>query len=304
MRAVDLFAGIGGFTEGARLAGVQTVWAANHWPAAVHWHHCNHPEAVHTCQDLQQADFREVPAHDVLLAAPACQGHSHARGREKPHHDALRSTAWAVVTCAEVHRPPVVVVENVPEFLDWTLYPAWLEAMRRLGYNVAPHVVDAADHGVPQHRVRLFLVCSRSAKPLELALPKRPHVPVDQVIEWDAHRWRPIDRPGRSAATLRRCAAGRAAFGRRFVAPFYGSGSGLGGRSIHRPLGTITTVARWMVVDGDRMRMLQVSEARAAMGLRADFLLPPVQHQAMKMLGNAVCPPVACDLLLAIRAAA
>lgn len=303
LKAVDMFAGIGGFTEGARLAGIETVWAANHWPAAVHWHQLNHPDAIHACQDLQQADFRDVPAHDVLLAAPACQGHTHARGREKPHHDALRSTAWAVVTCAEVHRSSIVVAENVPEFLDWTLYPAWLDAMQRLGYSVSPHVVDAADHGVPQHRVRLFLVCTRSANPLKLELPRYPHVPVGQVIEWDAHPWTLIDKPGRSAATLRRCASGRAAFGRRFVAPFYGSGSGLCGRSIQRPLGTVTTKDRWMVVDGDRCRMLQISEARAVMGLRPDFQLPSVKHEAMKMLGNAICPPVARDILLAVRAA-
>lgn len=32
---IDLFAGAGGFSEGARDAGCRVVWAANHWPAAV-----------------------------------------------------------------------------------------------------------------------------------------------------------------------------------------------------------------------------------------------------------------------------
>ena len=36
MKAIDLFAGAGGFSTGAAMAGVQVVWAANHWPAAVH----------------------------------------------------------------------------------------------------------------------------------------------------------------------------------------------------------------------------------------------------------------------------
>jgi DNA (cytosine-5)-methyltransferase 1 len=303
MRAIDLFAGLGGFTEGGTMAGLEVVYAATHWPLAVAFHSRNHPATRHDCQDVQQADWRAVPAHDIQMASPACQGHSKARGKERPHHDALRSTAWAVVSCAEYHQSPAVVVENVVDFQKWALYPSWADAMRRLGYSIAPHIIDAADHGVPQHRERLFLICTRSRSPIRLTLPKRDHKPIADVIEWDAYPWTPIHRPGRSPATLCRVAAGRAAFGDRFVAPYYSSGSGLTGRSIARPIGTITTADRWAIIDGDRMRMLQVSEARAAMGFRSDYLLPEAKKPAMHMLGNAVPPPVAADVLAALAVA-
>ena len=304
MRAIDLFAGAGGFSTGARLAGLQVVWAANHWPAAVQTHAANHPDTQHACQDLQQADWTQVPAHDVLLASPACQGHSPARGKERPHHDALRSTAWAVVSAAECHRPACVVVENVPAFTGWALYPAWCAAMHALGYALAPHIIDAADHGVPQHRTRLFLVATQSKHPIELRLPKREHRPAADIIDFTAGRWSPIERPGRSLRTLRRIRAGRAAHGDRFVAPYYGSGSGETGRSLQRPIGTITTRDRWAVIDGDRMRMLAVPEAKAAMGFPADYWLPDNHKDAMMMIGNAVAPTVAQDVLTEIRRAA
>jgi DNA (cytosine-5)-methyltransferase 1 len=99
-------------------------------------------------------------------------------------------------------------------------------------------------------------------------------------------------------------AAGRAKFGRRFVMPYYGSGSGLTGRSITRPLGTITTVDRWALVDGDSMRMLTAAENRGAMGFPDDYRLPAQHRAAVHMLGNAVCPPVARDVIAALRAAA
>ena len=38
IRIVDLFAGAGGTSEGAKRAGMQVVWAGNHWPAAVKVH--------------------------------------------------------------------------------------------------------------------------------------------------------------------------------------------------------------------------------------------------------------------------
>lgn len=305
MRAIDLFSGAGGFSTGATMAGCSVVWAANHWPAAVQVHADNHPDTIHVCQDLQQADWTQVPQHDILLASPACQGHSPARGKERAHHDAQRATAWAVVSAAECHRPPFVVVENVPEFADWVLYPAWSAAMEALGYALSPMVIDAAGHGVPQHRVRLFIVATRSRHPLLLNLPSRPHVPISRVIDFDAGQWSPIRKPGRSPATLRRIFQGRRDLRcGRFLIPYYGSGSGLTGRSIHRPIGTITTLDRWGIVRGGHMRMLSKDEARAAMGFPADYLLPEQHKLAMNMLGNAVCPPLARDVITAIQRAA
>lgn len=304
MNCIDLFAGAGGFSTGAAMAGARVLWAANHWPTAVHWHTANHPDTVHACQDLQQADFRDAPAHDLLLASPACQGHSAARGKEKPHHDAQRATAWAVVTCAEVHRPAAVLVENVPEFACWVLFPAWCAAMHALGYAVAPMVLDAADHGVPQHRRRLFVVCTRSRHPVELRLPRRAHVAAASAIDCSSGSWSPITKPGRSPRTLARIAAGRRALGERFLAPYYGSGSGETGRSLQRPIGTLTTRARWALIDGDRMRMVRAVEGRALMGFPAGYQLPANEAQAWHLIGNAVAPVQACDVIQALRAAA
>ncbi|MBP7616313.1 MAG: DNA cytosine methyltransferase [Steroidobacteraceae bacterium] len=304
MIAIDLFAGAGGLSTGAIMAGFSVRWAANHWPVAVYWHAVNHPEVAHACQDLQQADFRDAPAHDLLLASPACQGHSPARGKDRPHHDAQRATAWAVVTCAEVHRPAAVLVENVPEFARWTLYPAWCAAMTALGYALAPMVLDAADHGVPQHRRRLFVVATRSRHPIELRLPRRPHRPASDVIDLTAGRWSPIHRAGRSARTLARIAAGRRRFGDQFLAPYYGSGSGETGRDLSRPIGTLTTRARWAVIDGDRMRMVSAAEGRALMSFPDDYRLPADERTAWHLVGNSVAPKQGADIIEAVARAA
>lgn len=303
MKAIDLFAGAGGFSTGAQMAGCKVAWAANHWQEAVNVHADNHPGTEHVCQDLQQADWSTVPAHDLLLASPSCQGHSRARGKDRAHHDAQRSTAWAVVSAAEYHRPAVALIENVPEFAQWTLYPAWCAAMNALGYALQPMILDAADHGVAQHRRRLFIVGTRSKHPLELTFAPQAHVGSGQVIDFDAGRWSQIDKPGRAQATLARIRSGRSTHGERFVAPYFGSGSGLTGRSLSRPVGTITTRDRWAVIDGDRMRMLSVPECRRAMGFPDSYRLPERAKDAMHMLGNAVCPPVARDVINALRAA-
>lgn len=302
MKAIDLFAGLGGFSTGAQMAGVNVVWAANHWQSAVDMHAANHPGTAHACQDLHQTDWTQVPAHDLLMASPACQGHSKARGKERPHHDAQRSTAWAVVSAAEYHRPAACIVENVPEFAKWALYPAWCSAMTALGYALAPMILDAADHGVPQHRRRLFVVCTRSQHPIELSLPKRDYAPALGLIDFDSGKWSDVDRANRSARTLGRIHAGRLAHGSRFLTAYYGNE--FGGRSLNRPIGTLTTRDRYAVIDGDRMRILSADENRKGMGFPEGYKLPPSHKHAIHMLGNAVCPPVARDVITALRAAA
>lgn len=304
MNVIDLFAGAGGFSTGASMAGCNVAWAANHWPDAVEWHSRNHPNAAHICQDLHQADWSQVPAHDLMLASPCCQGHSKARGKASgnPQHDASRSTAWAVVSAAEYHRPPAILVENVPEFLDWQLYRPWVLAMQALGYAVSPHVVDAADLGAPQNRIRMFLVLTQSAQPLKLNLPTLDHLPAASFIDFESGRWQPIEKPGRAAATLERVRAGRATHGERFLISYYGNTKT--GRSLDRPIGTITTRDRWAIVDGDRMRMLSRWECRSAMSFPDTYQLPDNHRLAVHLLGNAVCPTPVSHIIKALQQAA
>lgn len=302
--AIDLFAGLGGWSTGATMAGCKVLWAANHWQDAVDWHSVNHPETVHVCQDLHQADWSKVPAHDLLLASPCCQGHSKARGRANgnPQHDASRSTAWAVVSALEFHKPYSAIVENVPEFLKWALYPAWEAAMNALGYQLAPHVVDCADLGVPQNRVRLFIVCTRSNAPLFLDLPKINHKPASSFIDLDDGRWSLVDKPRRSPATLRRVENGRDQFGDTFVMSYYGNTHV--GRDIRRPIGTITTKDRWAIVHGDKMRMLTADENMRAMSFPVTTLRPKSHKLTVHMAGNAVPPIAAMHIIKQLNNAA
>ena len=92
--AIDLFAGLGGWSTGARNAGIDVLWAANHWPVAVEWHSANHPEAIHICQDLHQADWSKVPAHDIMLASPMLP-----RALESPRQSVRQRTA----RCIAIH---------------------------------------------------------------------------------------------------------------------------------------------------------------------------------------------------------
>jgi DNA (cytosine-5)-methyltransferase 1 len=295
MQCADLFAGWGGFSLGAEMAGAEVVWAANHWKMAVDAHAANVPGAKHLCQDLNQANFYDVPDIDILLAAPACQGHSSAsQPKRRRFHDALRSTAWAVVSCADAKEPDVIVVENVLPFKSWRLYPAWRSALEALGYSLEEHVLTASHHGVAQRRRRLFVVASRSRHPLDLTFTKQAEPAIGPLLELDGpQRWKPWR--GASDSVRRRIRRGRSNHGSRFLTQHVTGHPG-------EPIRTVTTQDQWAVVDGDRYRPLTVRETARAMGFPDDYTFPSVatRGQLMRGLGNAVCPPVARDIMRAI----
>lgn len=118
------------------------------------------------------------------------------------------------------------------------------------------------------------------------------------IIDPNAGGWSPVAE--KVAATRARIAAGRADHGRRFLMAYYGNEKG--GRSLERPIGTVTTRDRYALVDGDLMRMLTAAEYRVAMGFPISYRLPTSSTVAKRLLGNAVCPPVAEDLIRQLAA--
>lgn len=305
LRVADYFAGLGGSSEGARRIGLQVVFAANHDPLCVQYHAANHPSARHECQDLQQLDQRLVPEHDVLWASPACQGHSWAKGKERPGHDVSRATAWAVVSAVEFHRPKLFVVENVREFQRWQLFGCWLTTLHTLGYQMAINELDAADFGIPQHRKRIFIV-GHPRRAIRIQAPGRVLVPAATVIDLRQGRWGPISPAARathgraplSPKTYASIEDGRRKHGETFLMLYYSQGQSLfPTRGLDRPAGTVTTRDHHMLIHGDTMRQLTVPELARLMDFPAGYQLPPQRKNAERMLGNAVPPGMAAEVL-------
>lgn len=302
MIAVDLFAGFGGFTEAARQAGVHVAWAANHSPLAVQVHTANHPETEHACQDLRQADWTALPRFDLLLGSPSCQGHSTAsQPKRRAYHDAMRATAWAIVDCADTCEPSGIIIENVTSFQQWRLYGTWREALERIGYTLSTHVLTASAHGVPQRRERLFIVGLRNGRSLQLPLSLTTEPAFAPCLDADATGWRPVAKAapggrGRIEAALS-----------RYPVALVQHTTGHRGVPINEPIRTITTKDQWILADRKRgYRPLTTRELARGMGFPESYTWPTELSRAnvIRGLGNAVCPPVARDLITAVREAA
>jgi DNA (cytosine-5)-methyltransferase 1 len=177
-RSIDLFAGAGLLGYAFREAGFHARLAveADHRARASY--------ANNVGADEMSDDVRRV--HDgvsasLVLAGPPCQGFS-TLGKGD-HSDERNSLSLCVSDWARSSNAQVVVVENVPPFLQSRHWALLKRRMRAMGYESTQWVLNAADFGAPQLRVRAFGIFSR------IGLPERPaptvtrHTTVRQAFE-------------------------------------------------------------------------------------------------------------------------
>lgn len=312
IRAIDLFCGAGGSSWGAREAGVEIVAAFDLWPLAGEAHDANFPESEFIAGRLEDHDVAALAKRfgpiDLILASPECTNHSPAKG-SKPRCEQSKDTAFQVARFADAFKPRWVIIENVVNMRKWSRYAEFKAALEKLGYNLREQVLNSAHFGVPQSRRRLFLVADNQQMPSKVTPRKTAPKKVADIVDLNGtHPWTPLRQPKRARATLERAERGFAALGKAqpFLLVYYGSDGGGGWQRLNRPLRTITTVDRFALVKPDAdhghvMRMLQVPELQAAMGMPPKMKFETgTRRDRIKMIGNAVCPPVMRQVIRAL----
>jgi DNA (cytosine-5)-methyltransferase 1 len=310
IRVLDMFCGAGGSSAGARAAGGTTLYAVDAWDLAAITFRDNFAKAT---VDIRTLTPRTPPSKDVsegefdlIAASPECTNHSPAKG-SKPRCEDSRGTSRYVLAYAAAVRPRWIVLENVVQLRNWDGYQALLNRLRELGYKVSPQVLDASDFGVPQTRRRLFVICDREAEPPLIKRRTAKRRPASSAINLEGP-WpsRPLRCEGRAQPTLERAQRGIDAVGRNpFLIVYYGSDGAGGWQPLDRPLRTLTTLDRFGLVTWNgrepMLRMLQVDELRAAMGFpRAYAFNHGSRRDRIKMIGNAVAPPVMAAIIEAL----
>lgn len=161
-RVNSFFAGIGGFDLAFEKHGFdlgfhcekddfcRSVLKRN-WPA------------VANAGDIQQLDAKEIPAADVWTAGFPCQDLSLARtphGKRNGLKGAQSGLFYTFLDLLAVHKPPVVLLENVAGLLNshkGADFNALISSLTKLGYGVAWRVLNARYFGAPQSRPRVFI---------------------------------------------------------------------------------------------------------------------------------------------------
>lgn len=112
-------------------------------------------------EDARKIVPEELPDIDLICGGFPCQSFSIA-GKRGGFEDARGTLFFEIARIARVKRPKYLLLENVPGLLSHDggrTFATILNALSELGYNVAWHVLNSANFGVPQARKRVFLIC-------------------------------------------------------------------------------------------------------------------------------------------------
>ena len=174
----ELFAGVGGFRIGLAKAGWKTVFS-NQWEPSTKVQHAsdvyvaNFGEVGHSSEDI--AKVKKIPRKfDLLVGGFPCQDYSVAKTLS--HAKGLRGKKgvlwWEILRLVQLHKPRFIFLENVDRLLKSPSnqrgrdFAVMLRTLSDVGYIVEWRVVNAADYGFPQRRIRVFII-ARKGKTLE-----------------------------------------------------------------------------------------------------------------------------------------
>ncbi len=159
-RVLELYCGIGGVSAALGSAGhVVGAFDLNTRALAVYRANFPHPARARNLESISDTELRELGADLWWLSAP-CQPFTR-RGLRRDAEDARAKTFLFMIERIGALLPPWVALENVPAFVGSQVHEILLRTLEDSGYAVSEHLLCPSDLGLPNQRLRYYLVASR-----------------------------------------------------------------------------------------------------------------------------------------------
>ena len=158
MKAIDLYSGVGGWSLGLRLAGIDVVASYEKWGAANETNFKNNHHPAQTV-DIRRLDPSDLPQGiDFVVGSPPCTQFSYSnRGGNGDIDDGLKDIR-CFLRVVDRLRPSGWVMENVPRVADILRTELRPEgALAEFAHlPISIHVFNLEEFGLPQRRRRCF----------------------------------------------------------------------------------------------------------------------------------------------------
>ena len=178
---VSTFAGGGGSSTGYKLAGGHILFANEFIPEAVKTYNSNYPDTKVSEIEIRKVTRSKkvkewfqiygvnIGEYDILDGSPPCSTFSSAgKGKKKMEEknvkysdttqDRLGMLIHDFVYIANVTKPKVVIMENVPNIKSSDVFKKAISQLSKYNYLVTYGILTSSNFNVPQRRRRLFIL--------------------------------------------------------------------------------------------------------------------------------------------------
>lgn len=257
------------------------------------------PELVY--DDIVGRDESAVPSSHIYAFAHPCQHLSGLGIATKLPGDPKESLWRPVFNHIRTHLPRAILMENVANLLNnKKLFSKLKRSFIKLGYTIYFRILNTAQHGVPQHRRRLYLV--------GLLYERRPFVwpediPLITTTEWLDKYNAATDRKGRLPKNLRHKRIVKHVFNKWYTTKgidprrsrlFVDIGSSF--KFAYCKLGELTTLTKnrggdrciWISTRGRRVSLEELFRFQGISPASIDWKKVVSKKSMGRMLGNAM----------------
>ena len=279
-RSCDLCCGGGGASLGAHLAGFKSVLAVDMNLDASKCYEANFPDAIVLSRKMESVSVEEILKRTGLRVGELTHLHCswpcveysviNTRVSKNPPADINRNFKHFLQKIQEL-QPMVFTGENVDGMLVGAKKPHFNQVISLLkgleNYDFKFKVMNAAFYEVPQNRRRLILIGKRKdvSPGVEIQFPKPNYKGAEKLRVKDVLPKVKLFRSGQFANKI---------------------------LPADQLMCTITGGNNIKVFD-TKWRRLSLAETKLLMGFSKDFKMPATAITTnMKILGNAVCPPM------------
>ncbi|XP_044757853.1 DNA (cytosine-5)-methyltransferase PliMCI-like [Coccinella septempunctata] len=189
LRAMNIFAGCGGLSEGLHQSGIcETKWAVEKEVAAAEAFRLNNPKCkvfTEDCNALLRMVMNDKEAAkkiglpqkgevEMLVGGPPCQSFSGTNRFTAGQYSIFKnSLIVSYLSFCDYYRPKYFVLESVRNFVFFkksAILKLTLRCLLAMGYQVSFGILQAGHYGVPLNRRRLVIMAAAPG----YVLPKYP----------------------------------------------------------------------------------------------------------------------------------
>lgn len=297
LKAIDLFAGIGGMRLGFEQAGFEIVYSNDIDPQACHTYRNNFGEIEE--KDIKLVNVKSLPKFDVLLAGFPCQPFSMI-GKRDGLKDPRGQLFNEVVRFLDERKPRAFVLENVRNLLKHNKGETYKFIKSSLensgdGYTVFESVLSSKDFGLPQKRQRVYIVGIKRPHKI-FSFPEKSLKPgkksVREILEKNIPEKYYLSQKYYEGLLVhkKRHEAKGSGFGCQVLDP-----NGISNTLVCGNMGRERNLIKDKPVSVNKWGVRKLTERECArlQGFPDWFKIPVSTTQAYKQFGNAVSVPVA-----------